>query len=61
MGFMFRKSKKFGPLRVTASKRGLSTSIGVPGARLTKGPNGKRATLSVPGSGLRWTKPIRRR
>ncbi|WP_368665769.1 DUF4236 domain-containing protein [Pseudarthrobacter sp. AG30] len=28
MGFRYHKSKSFGPVRITASKRGLSASVG---------------------------------
>jgi hypothetical protein len=56
MGFSYRKSVKMGPFRVTASKSGISYSAGVKGARVTKRANGKvQATLSVPGTGLRYT------
>lgn len=57
MSFIFRKSKKVGPLRVTASKRGLSVSTGVPGARASAGTGGRRRTsVGIPGSGMRWQK-----
>lgn len=53
MGFRFRKSLKFGPFRVTASKSGLSYSAGVKGARVTRRADGRtQTTLSVPGTGL---------
>ncbi len=56
MGFSYRKSLKMGPFRVTASKSGISYSAGVKGVRVTKRANGKvQTTLSVPGSGLRYT------
>lgn len=57
MGFSYRKSFKAGPFRVTASKSGISYSAGVKGARVTKRANGKaQTTLSVPGTGVRYTK-----
>jgi hypothetical protein len=34
LGFHFRKSLRFGPLRRNFSKRGVGTSIGVKGARV---------------------------
>ena len=56
MGFSYRKSVKLGPFRMTASKSGVSYSVGVKGARVTKRANGKvQTTLSVPGTGLRYT------
>lgn len=55
MGFRFRKSVNFGPLRVNASKSGLGWSVGVPGARYTKMANGRtRTTASIPGTGISW-------
>jgi hypothetical protein len=56
MGFSYRRSVKMGPFRVTASKSGVSYSVGVKGARVTKRASGKvQTTLSVPGTGLRYT------
>jgi hypothetical protein len=49
MSFFYRKSKSFGPVRLTASKRGLSVSTGIRGARITKGPSGTHLTLSYHG------------
>jgi len=55
----FRKSKKIGPFRLTLTPRGVSTSIGVRGARVSLGSDGKvRRTLSVPGTGIYDTKVI---
>lgn len=55
----FRKSKKVGPFRVTASKSGLSVSGGVKGARVSVNSKGEaRRTLSVPGTGIYDTKRI---
>ena len=57
MGFSYRKSAKIGPFRVTASKSGISYSVGVKGARVTKRANGRvQATLRAPGTGLSYTK-----
>ncbi|MER5823420.1 DUF4236 domain-containing protein [Streptomyces mirabilis] len=56
MGFSYRKSFKAGPLRVTASKSGISYSAGVKGLRVTKRANGRvQTTISAPGTGLRYT------
>lgn len=40
MGFYFRKSVKFGPLRLNFSKSGIGVSAGVKGARISTGPRG---------------------
>ena len=55
MGMIFRKSVKLGPFRLTASRRGLSGSLGAGPFRLTKSSRGRRTTtVRVPGSGLSW-------
>ena len=55
MGLRYRKTFKAGPLRITTSKSGISTSIGGKGARITKTASGKtRTTLSIPGSGVSY-------
>lgn len=54
--FSYRKSFKAGPIRVTASKSGISYSAGVKGARVTKRADGRvQTTLSAPGTGMRYT------
>lgn len=53
MGFYFRKSVKMGPLRLTASKSGVSVSAGVKGARLTSGPRGTYITVGAHGLNYR--------
>lgn len=61
MGFSYRKSKKIGPFRVTASKGGISTSVGGKGYRVTRKANGKiQTTASIPGTGIRYTKQLSR-
>lgn len=56
MGMSYRKSFKAGPIRVTASRSGVSYSAGVKGARVTKRANGRiQTTLSVPHTGVRYT------
>lgn len=56
MGLRYRKSTSRGPFRVTASKSGLSASVGVPGFRLTKTSGGAtRATVSAPGTGVSFS------
>lgn len=55
----FRRSKKFGPFRITLSQRGISTSVGAGGFRVSKGADGKvRRTIRVPGTGIYDTKVI---
>jgi hypothetical protein len=56
MGVRYRKSFKVGPIRVTASKSGVSYSAGVKGARITKRADGRvQTSLSVRGTGLGYT------
>jgi hypothetical protein len=40
MGFYFRKSVSFGPVRFNFSKSGVGVSVGVKGARISTGPRG---------------------
>lgn len=55
MGFRFRKSIKYGPFRITATKSGISASVGVKGARISKTASGKTTTtLSIPGTGISY-------
>jgi hypothetical protein len=55
MGFSYRKSFKAGPIRITASKSGVSYSTKVAGVRVTKRANGRVTTsTSLPG-GVRYT------
>lgn len=53
MGWRLRRSKRFGPLRLTLSRRGVSTSVGWGPIRFGRGADGKyRRTLRPPGTGL---------
>ena len=55
MSFGFRKSAMFGPVRLTASKRGLTGSLGLGPARVSRSTRGRRtATVRVPMTGLFW-------
>lgn len=55
----FRKSKSFGPFRITASKSGLSVSAGIPGLRYSVNTKGQaRRTVSIPGTGIYQTDRI---
>lgn len=60
MGVSYRKSKKVGKNgRATVSKRGVSYSTGVKGARVSVNSRGKsRVNLSIPGTGFRYTKTL---
>lgn len=55
MGWSFRKSKKFGPVNVTASKGGIGISVGNEYGRIGRGADGRlRGSVGVPGTGLRY-------
>jgi hypothetical protein len=52
----FQKRIKILPgVTLNLSKSGVSTSVGVPGARVTYGRGKKRVTVGVPGSGISHT------
>ena len=56
MGFRFQKRIKLGKfLTFNLSRKGVSTSIGVTGARVTYGHGQKRTTLGLEGTGLSHT------
>lgn len=56
MGFRFQKRVKLFPgVTLNLSKSGVSTSVGIKGARITKGHGKTRATVGLPGSGLSQT------
>lgn len=60
MGLRFRRSIGFGPFRLTATKSGLSGSVGVPGARVSVNSKGQvRRTVGIPGSGIYDTELVR--
>jgi len=53
MGWGFRKSINFGPLRINASKSGLGYSIGGRGLRLGRDARGRQyRSFSIPGTGI---------
>lgn len=57
MGWSYRKSIRLGPVRVNLSRSGVGYSVGVRGFRTGVRPNGRTyRTLSVPGTGLSYTK-----
>lgn len=43
-------------LRLNVSRSGLGASLGRPGERFGFGPRGGQATLSLPGTGLSWSR-----
>lgn len=56
MGFRFQKRIKICKfLTINLSRKGVSTSIGVTGARVTYGHGQKRTTLGLEGTGLSHT------
>ena len=59
MGWFYRKTKKFGPLRVTTSRRGLSVSGGGKRVRLGGSTSGRKRAAVNFGRGLRWTRTRR--
>jgi hypothetical protein len=63
MAWQFRKSKKILPgVRLTASKRGLSVSGGIGGARRSVSSTGRATTtVRIPGTGVFWRKSRQRR
>lgn len=59
MAWRFRKS--FSPIpgvRLTVSRSGVSTSVGVGPLRLTAGPRGPAFTANIPGTGLSFRQPL---
>ena len=53
MGFFFRKSVNFGPLRVNFSRSGVGYSVGAGGFRTGVRPNGRRySRVTIPGTGI---------
>ncbi len=56
MAFRFQKRIKLLPgVTINLSKSGVSTSLGVKGARITKGHGKTRTTVGLPGSGISHT------
>jgi hypothetical protein len=58
---LFHQSFKIAPgVRMTVSPRGVSTSVGVKGVRVTRGADGRvTRILSAPGTGISHTKTLR--
>jgi hypothetical protein len=56
MGLRFRRSIKILPgIRLNLSRSGVSTSVGIRGARITVGHGKVRETVGLPGTGLSYT------
>ncbi|MDL2312695.1 DUF4236 domain-containing protein [Bacteroidales bacterium OttesenSCG-928-B11] len=57
MAFRFRKYKNMGPFRATISKKGIGTSVGFPGFRVGRSPDGRKyISFGFPGSGFYFIK-----
>ena len=57
MGFRFRKTKSFGPARMSLGKRGAGFSFGFPGFRIGISPDGRvYISLGFPGTGFSYIK-----
>jgi hypothetical protein len=56
VGLMFRRSKSFGPFRLTLSKRGLGVSAGAGPLRIGRGATGRRTASVRIMKGLFWRK-----
>ena len=62
MPFSFRKLFNLGPLRISVGKNGPGLSFGIPGIRVSQAADGSRQlSLSIPGTGLRYTKQLKTR
>lgn len=56
MGFRFQKRIKLMPgITLNLSRKGVSTSLGTTGARVTLGHGQQRITTGIPGSGISHT------
>ena len=61
-GWQLRRSKSLlgGLVRLTATRKGLSTSVGIPGLRFSRSAKGRIShTVSIPGTGLFKRKRLR--
>lgn len=56
MGFVFRRSKNVGPLRLTICRRGLGLSAGAGPLRVGRGATGRRTLSFRLLRGLFWRK-----
>jgi hypothetical protein len=61
VGWSYRKTFKAGPFRVNVGKSGVGYSVGGRGFRTGVRASGRRYTsMSLPGTGLRYTKSARK-
>lgn len=61
-GWQLRRSKSLlgGLVRLTVTRKGISTSLGLPGMRVSRSPRGRLTrTVSIPGTGLFKRKRLR--
>jgi len=59
LGWRFRKLFQFGPFRLNLSRRGIGTSIGIPGLRYGIAADGTRyISIGIPGTGIYWRKTL---
>ena len=57
MSWHFRKSKNFGPFKVTTSKKGMGSSIGFLGFRFGISADGRKFwSFGIKGTGFYWIK-----
>lgn len=55
MGWQFRKSFGFGPLRINLSKRGVGASVGAGPFRIGRSASGRNyGSASIPGTGISY-------
>jgi hypothetical protein len=54
MGFSWRRSRSFGPFRLTGSKRGLGISSGAGPVRVSRSATGRRSVSVRMPFGIRW-------
>lgn len=59
MAIRFRKSKKVGPVKLNLSKSGISASVGGKAAGISTGKRGTNTRVSIPGTGISFTKKIK--
>jgi hypothetical protein len=53
MGWNWRRSLRFGPLKINLSKSGVGYSVGIRGARLGTDAKGRKyQSLNLPGTGI---------
>lgn len=60
MGWRFRKTLSLGRALFTLTKRGIGTSLRLPGFRLSRNPQGRWSlSIRIPHTGLTWIKRFR--